>query len=358
MNSISVNIMICNEARCIKRCIESIQELADEVIIVDTGSTDDTLNIIKDMKIKKIRLYEKKWNHDFSEIRNYMIEKSSRDIIFQLDADEVLNTEISEVRKQIKEMLRREKMVSIVIKDFSGGIISVKTPRIFLRESGFRYYGNVHEQLICDSNFEIVPSTIELLHDGYEDTVMIEKNKVSRNLNLLLEMMKKDENILWHYYYIRDLKIFDQDNDLIYNEILRFLSRYQQIETDSGKNMYKRIEVLKIYFDIFYRGEIDNALINNYQNKYMDNLDYLLILLRLNNLNNEYFIYKIEKSFDNFKEKSKNCLFSSDGTHVIQEIFPLLLQMNKQQIELVISNASQVAKRKMKERLRNLIDLL
>jgi len=87
---ISFNIMVKDEARCIRRCLDSIILFADEIVIADTGSKDSTLEIISNYKSEKIKLFHFKWNDDFSEVRNFMLAKSTYSAIFQIDADEYI----------------------------------------------------------------------------------------------------------------------------------------------------------------------------------------------------------------------------------------------------------------------------
>ncbi|EAC4269032.1 glycosyltransferase, partial [Listeria innocua] len=85
---ISICIMVKNEERCIKRCIDSIEKIAKEIIIIDTGSTDNTISIIEEYANDKIKVFSKEWRNDFSEIRNYAIEKASSEWLVFIDADE------------------------------------------------------------------------------------------------------------------------------------------------------------------------------------------------------------------------------------------------------------------------------
>ncbi|MGR5980860.1 glycosyltransferase [Bacillus cereus] len=94
---ISVNIMTLNEERCIERCINSIQNFADEIIVLDTGSTDKTREIIQ-KKFPDVKLYLAEWKDDFSECRNHLIDYSTGDWIFQIDADEHLEINQEDLR--------------------------------------------------------------------------------------------------------------------------------------------------------------------------------------------------------------------------------------------------------------------
>ncbi|MBQ2578818.1 MAG: glycosyltransferase family 2 protein, partial [Lachnospiraceae bacterium] len=88
MVSISLCMIVKNEEMVLERCLESIHDLVDEIIIVDTGSTDDT----KSIAAKYTRLiYDFSWVDDFSKARNFAFSKATGDYIYSCDADEVLD---------------------------------------------------------------------------------------------------------------------------------------------------------------------------------------------------------------------------------------------------------------------------
>ena len=85
--TISLCMIVKNEERYIKMCLENALDLVDEIIVVDTGSTDNTINIINQFEDKVI-LVKYEWKNDFSDARNLSLEKATGDWILILDADE------------------------------------------------------------------------------------------------------------------------------------------------------------------------------------------------------------------------------------------------------------------------------
>ncbi len=77
-----------NEEKFLEKCLNSVKSIADEIIIVDTGSTDKTKEIAKKFNAK---VYDFKWNNDFSKARNFSIRKAAKSWILVLDADETIN---------------------------------------------------------------------------------------------------------------------------------------------------------------------------------------------------------------------------------------------------------------------------
>ena len=98
MISISLCMIVKNEESVIGRCLESVKDIVDEIIIVDTGSTDNTKEIIKTFTDK---IYDFEWIDNFSAARNYSYSKASMEYILWLDADDVI---LEEDRIKFKEL--------------------------------------------------------------------------------------------------------------------------------------------------------------------------------------------------------------------------------------------------------------
>ena len=88
MITISVCMIVKNEEKILKRCLDSLIDIADEFIIIDTGSTDNTKQIAYEYTDK---VYDYKWINDFADARNFSFSKASMDYIYSADADEVLD---------------------------------------------------------------------------------------------------------------------------------------------------------------------------------------------------------------------------------------------------------------------------
>lgn len=88
--TVTAAIIVKDEERVIKRCPDSILNQFDEIVIVDTGSKDKTVEIIESVKDNKIRLYRTKWNENFAEARNFALDKVNTEWVFFIDADEIL----------------------------------------------------------------------------------------------------------------------------------------------------------------------------------------------------------------------------------------------------------------------------
>ena len=90
MTTISLVMIVKNEEKFLERCLDSVKNLMDEIIIVDTGSTDKTKEIAKKYTDK---IYDFEWVDDFSAARNFAFSKATMDYIYSCDADEVIDEE-------------------------------------------------------------------------------------------------------------------------------------------------------------------------------------------------------------------------------------------------------------------------
>ncbi|WP_449622725.1 glycosyltransferase, partial [Robertmurraya sp. Marseille-Q9965] len=180
-----------NEEKFLERCLTSLQGKVDEIIIVDTGSTDSTISIAQ--RFTK-DIYFFKWNNSFADARNYSISFAKSDYILVLDADEYLDTEAD-----IQDTLSYDKdyyMLNIKNELDNNYFIHHQAIRLFKNKIGFKFVGAIHEHLnIADyPDRKNALSDILLVHTGYKKEVVNDQNKNTRNLELLLQEVHKNPN--------------------------------------------------------------------------------------------------------------------------------------------------------------------
>ncbi|MEK3660623.1 glycosyltransferase family 2 protein [Paenibacillus sp. FSL F4-0236] len=217
LKSVTVSaIIICfNEEKLIRRCIESIQPCNfDEIIVVDTGSTDNTLQILQSLqeRMHNLHIYAIQWEDDFAKARNFGLNLAESDWVFFIDADEYY---LEQEKYNVKEL------ISFYSIYYNGNLCVCpnivnsnkhelyNNPRIFRKNSGYQYYGNVHEMLRNNKDsYEFVPYiglNIKFGHDGYLKDVYSHKNKEKRNIDLLIKCIESEpDNPLWKCYLVRD----------------------------------------------------------------------------------------------------------------------------------------------------------
>ncbi len=211
MITVSLCMIVKNEERILARCLDSIADLMDEIIIVDTGSTDATKQIAAEYTDK---IYDFTWIGDFAAARNFAFSKAGMEYIYSADADEVLDEENRAAFRLLKETLLPE--IDIVqmyyANQLSHGTIynfdKELRPKLFKRLRTFQWQGVVHEQV----NLEpvIYDSDIAIRH-------MPENNHKDRDLAAFLRMTEQGERLdkRLHNIYAKELFISGEDKDFI-----------------------------------------------------------------------------------------------------------------------------------------------
>lgn len=196
MNSIlSVCMIVKDEADNIKRCLESVYNVADEIIVVDTGSKDNTKEIAKTFGAK---VFDFQWVDDFSKARNYSIEMASGNWILIMDADDELDKKDSQ---KILDIINDPNSADVYLLnnvcyygDSPGNerVLNVSI-RLFRNKPSLRYEGRIHEHIsIKDDSIKVKTENINIYHYGYLNSVVEEKNKRNRNMRILEKQLAEE----------------------------------------------------------------------------------------------------------------------------------------------------------------------
>lgn len=216
---LSVNLIVFNEERCIERSLSALSTFADEILVLDTGSTDNTVQIIEE-KFPNVKLYKDKWRKDFAYSRNILINKSSNDWILSIDADETpidefyLIKDLISLFNNFKSSTKHPLVFSPTIDSLGQKINTTK--RIFNKTHEMKFDGKIHEEIISKNEAEIsyIMLNLTLSHDGYHPDVFKQKNKAERNTEILEKMIKLEPNkIRWYYFLGREKNILGHDVD-------------------------------------------------------------------------------------------------------------------------------------------------
>ncbi|MGL5711462.1 MAG: tetratricopeptide repeat-containing glycosyltransferase family 2 protein [Paraclostridium sp.] len=181
--TISLCMIVKNEEDVIARCINSIKDAIDEIIIVDTGSNDNTIELALSLGAK---VYNYKWNDDFGAARNYAFSKATMEYIMWLDADDIIKEKdlkrILNLKKNFDTDIESVNMRYVVSIDKDGNeSYVVKRNRIVKREIGFRWIGFIHEFLAVSN--KVLYTDIQIFHQK-------EKEKTDRNIRIYKEALK------------------------------------------------------------------------------------------------------------------------------------------------------------------------
>lgn len=186
---LSVCLIVKNEEKFLGQCLKSVRELAAQIVIVDTGSTDRTVEIAKEHGAE---VHHFTWCDDFSAARNAALEHATGDWVLMLDADEELAADSREhLRRALSEaavMAWRLPMIDVGRE--ADGYSHV--PRLFRNAPGLFYIGRVHEQVFSSVEVRRAEWGLDnrigeavLIHHGYTEQVTRDRNKIERNLGLL-----------------------------------------------------------------------------------------------------------------------------------------------------------------------------
>lgn len=218
MKTISLCMIVKNEENILQRCLDSVRGLFDEIIIIDTGSTDNT-KAIAQMYTEKI--YDFKWTGSFSDARNYSFSKAVCDYIYVADADECIDKENYDKFMKLKQVLIDEvDIVQMKYVTYSkyNTVYNFKKelrPKLFKRLRKFYWEGEVHE-------------TVRLTPIVFDSDIEIEHRPIGNHSN-------------------RDLAIFEQmicNNKVFSQKLLKMYVR--ELYTNGKKENY---EMAKEFFE-------------------------------------------------------------------------------------------------------------
>jgi len=198
MVKLSACLIVKNEAHTLPRCLESIHSLADEIIIVDTGSTDNTVEIARHYKAK---IYHFQWRNDFSAARNESLQNANGDWILYIDADEIIDDANA---LKIRTLINRDDIMALTVRQcipqqFNNIATSfyIEYCRIFRRLPEIHFEGAIHEQILPSIKTlggKILRTDIVIHHWAYSLSKEKKKLRAERNLNYLLKEIEKNPN--------------------------------------------------------------------------------------------------------------------------------------------------------------------
>lgn len=199
---ISLCMIVKNEEECLPTALQSISGLVEEIIIVDTGSEDDTVLIAEQHGAK---VFQAKWNGDFSCARNTALEYATSKWILFLDADEWLEPEAC---KGLQELIQNPDIdgyfLTINSKIDDTHTIIDRRLTLFRNKPEYRYEGMIHEHIplerFWDQGNRIETVDIVIHHDGYKTEVFEKKQKSTRNMDIIQNQLQHQESPLYRYY--------------------------------------------------------------------------------------------------------------------------------------------------------------
>jgi len=293
-------MIVKNEEVNLEGCLQAIANYMDEIVIVDTGSTDST----KEIALKYTsKVFDYQWNNDFAEARNFAINKSSNEFILMIDSDEIIESiDMEEIERLIEKYptkIGRLLRINEYTRKGTHYKFNERVNRLFSKNY-YRYEGMIHEQIISFEAVEEKTYYIPLIirHSGYEGDLSTRKLKTERNINLLknaLVLKPEDPYLLYQlgksYYmeedYTNACNYFEQALTFDLNPKLEYV---QDLVESYGYSLLNSEEYEKV-----------NLLLNVYD-EFSHSADYIF-LCALIFMNNGKFSNAIEEFLKATKKK-------------------------------------------------------
>ncbi|WP_197029184.1 glycosyltransferase [Alicyclobacillus macrosporangiidus] len=216
MIRVSLCMIVKNEEETLGRCLESVADLVDEIIIVDTGSTDSTKEIARKWTP---HVLDFEWIDDFAAARNFSFSHASMEYILWLDADDVLlepdRQKFLHLKQNLDSAVDVVSMYYHLAFDSEGNVTaSLRRNRLAKRSKGFRWYGAVHEYLAV--NGSVLNSDIAITH-------LPVKHDSDRNLRIYERRLAAGETFTPRdlFYYANEC--FDHQN---YERAIEYYTKF------------------------------------------------------------------------------------------------------------------------------------
>ena len=217
MVTISLCMIVKNEEDTLARCLDCIKDIVDEIIIVDTGSTDHTKEIAKNYTNL---VYDFKWIDDFSAARNFSFSKATKDYCLWLDADDVISKKNQEKLKKLKETLTIDvdfvmMQYQIAWDEFNNPTFLYYRERLIRNNKLYLWEGEIHE--VITTMGKIIYSDVIITHKKIHET------DPNRNINIFEKIINsgKELSLRHQFYYARELFYHER-----YEEAIKYLENF------------------------------------------------------------------------------------------------------------------------------------
>jgi glycosyltransferase involved in cell wall biosynthesis len=237
---ISLTMIVKDEEEMLPRCLDAIHDVVDEMIIVDTGSTDRTVEIAESYGATVLH---HEWTGDFAEARNVSLGAAGGDWFIYLDADEVLVREDAAQLRTLAGHVWRE-AIFFTETNFTGDIddgtaVNHNALRMYRNRPEYRFEGRIHEQLAhClpgGMPERIEQPSVRIEHYGYLGAVRDAKEKSRRNIELLERQQADGEMSPFLYFNLGSEHAAAGDAE---SALSAFVTSWELLDHDSEKSSY------------------------------------------------------------------------------------------------------------------------
>ncbi len=265
--SISACMIVKDEEELLPECLDSIRDWVDEIIIVDTGSSDTTVEIAKSYGAK---VYHQEWEGNFSKHRNYSTSLATSDWVFIIDADERM---IPEDIPALMQALQNENVSIVSINVFNvygqkeAASTFLPSVRLWRRTENLQYEGVVHNLLNLGNEQPVVRVNVRMKHLGYDLTKEKMHEKYVRTKKLLEQQLEENSNnafALYNYAQILKADRTQGEDYPLHNNELIISSAKKAVElTSPNENSERHIHLMcldQAAWGYFHNQDYENAL--------------------------------------------------------------------------------------------------
>lgn len=234
MIPISVCIITKNEADHLRKCLEALRPYPFETVVVDTGSSDDSVEAAKQYTDHVHRF---DWIDDFAAARNFAAKCASHDFLFPIDTDEILSLldwdGLQEALKEHPESVGHVRRLDYYETDAGRQRYDVMIERIYNRKY-YQYQGTIHEALVPlhDIPYTSYDTSIVIDHSGYLGSPEKLLEKAQRNLTLLLQEIEKRPDDPYLYFQAAQSYLLMRDHEHACEYFRAALERHPSPEAD------------------------------------------------------------------------------------------------------------------------------
>ncbi|WAH36838.1 glycosyltransferase [Alicyclobacillus dauci] len=247
---VSAVILTKNNEETISDCIHALLSAVDEIVVVDTGSTDSTVELVERVGLN---VHHFAWGDNFAEARNYAMSLVSTDWVISVDSDEMLYADDANCIRTVAgiyDHLEEPFAVRILQMNSVGTVLEpTSVVRMFKKSCGIHWIGQIHEEVMTEGvakYLNIVSGRIRLLHRGYDPHIVDVKQKYERNIRLLLSAIANEPNEVRHQLFMgRELRSLGRNE-----EALKYLRAGEELATWQGHSQLP--EILKYQIEIEY----------------------------------------------------------------------------------------------------------
>jgi len=234
--TLSLVMIARNEESIIGQSLASVKDICDEMIVIDTGSTDKTKEIALSYGAK---VFDFAWIDHFAAARNESINHATSDWLLMLDADEVIPETAKAGLRKILEENDKSKVYNVNIENLSDGgdVVKHYNFRLFPNDPEVRFVNRIHEALQMNPKRHktCLAEGVKIVHYGYLNVHKVRKGTNERNLRILLKEVEDNPDKHFMNYYIAQQYLLNSDLDKsleYYKKALKELTANKIIESD------------------------------------------------------------------------------------------------------------------------------